>query len=61
MIASVVQIIVGLIVWKLVPDWIQVKGRKNKNLLKICLNIVGVLIIIFGIVSLLKSLFSLLF
>jgi hypothetical protein len=61
MISSVIQIIVGLLVWKIVPDWIQVKGRKQKDLIKICLNILGVIIIIFGIVSLLRSLFSLLF
>lgn len=58
MISSVIQIIIGLLVWKIVPDWIEVKSRKSKNLIKLCLNIIGIIIIIFGIVHLLKSLFS---
>lgn len=61
MILSIIQIIVGLLVWKIVPGWIQIKGRKNKNLVKLCLNIVGIVIILLGIVSLLKALFSLQF
>lgn len=56
--SSVIQIIVGLLVWKIVPDWIQVKGRKSKNFIKLCLNIIGVIVIIFGIISLLKILIS---
>lgn len=60
MISSVIQIIVGLLVWKVVPNWIEVKSRKSKNLVKIILNILGIIIILFGIVSLLKSVFSLL-
>lgn len=59
MISSVIQIIVGILVWKVVPDWIKVKGRKKKNFVKLCLNILGVVIIIFGIISFLKWIFSL--
>ncbi len=61
MISSIIQIIVGLLVWKIVPDWIEVKSRKSKNVVKIILNILGIIIILFGIVSLLKILFSSLF
>ena len=61
MISSIIQIIVGLLVWKIVPDWIEVKSRKSKNLVKIILNIIGIIIILFGIVSLIKTLFSTLF
>jgi hypothetical protein len=58
MISSIIQIFVGLLVWKLVPDWIDVKSRKSKNLVKIILNILGIVIILFGIVSFIKVLFS---
>lgn len=60
MIPSIIQIVVGLLIWKIVPDWIEVKSRKSKNLVKVILNILGVIIILFGIVSLLKSIFSML-
>jgi len=58
MMSSFLQIIVGFLVWKIVPGWIEVKSRKSKNLVKFILNILGVIIILFGIVSLLKSIFS---
>lgn len=61
MIGAVIQIIVGLLVWKMVPDWIEVKGRKQKNFIRLCLNIAGIVIILFGIVALLKALFSRIF
>jgi hypothetical protein len=60
MISSIIQIIIGLLVWKIVPDWIEVKSRKNKNMIRLSLNIIGVVIILFGIVSLIKSLISML-
>ncbi len=61
MISSVIQIIIGLLVWKIVPDWIEVKNRKSKSLVKLSLNIIGIIIILFGIVHLIRSLFSAIF
>lgn len=60
MISSIIQIIIGLLVWKIVPDWIEVKSRKSKNFIRLSLNIIGIVIILFGIVSLLKAFFSML-
>ena len=61
MISSIIQIIVGLLIWKIVPDWVEVKSRKSKSSIRLSLNIIGIVIILFGIVSLLRSLFSFLF
>ena len=61
MISSIIQIIVGLLIWKIVPDWVEMKSRKSKSSIRLSLNIIGIVIILFGIVSLLRSLFSFLF
>jgi hypothetical protein len=59
MVSAIIQIVVGLLIWKIVPDWINVKGRKKKNFIKLCLNILGVVIIIFGIISFIRWIFTL--
>jgi len=58
MVSALVQIVVGLILWKIAPTWIQTRSRKSKKLIKLCLNIIGIVIVFFGVVSLLKALFS---
>ena len=58
MVASLIQIVVGLIVWKLAPGWIQSGSRKSRDFVKLCLNIIGIVIVIFGVVSLIKALLS---
>jgi len=61
MASSIIMIIVGLLIWKIVPGWIQNGSRKNKNRTKLGLNILGILIVVLGIVSLFKTLISIFF
>ncbi|MEI6140606.1 MAG: hypothetical protein WCP85_15160 [Mariniphaga sp.] len=58
MLPSLVQIVVGLIVWKLAPGWIQSGSRKSRAFFKLCLNIIGIVIVIFGVVSIIKEVLS---
>ena len=58
MVSSLIQIVIGLIVWKLAPGWVQSGSRKSRDFVKLCLNIIGIVIVIFGIVSIIKTLLS---
>ena len=56
---GIFQIIIGLLIWKLMPRWIEYGDRKTRKYLKLGCNIIGVILVVLGIVSILTSLLKL--
>ena len=52
---GIFQIIIGLLLWKLVPRWIEYGDRKTREYLKLGCNIIGVILVVLGIVSILTG------
>lgn len=56
MIGAIIEIIIGLLVWQVVPGWIT-EGKKNvRDVIKLACNIIGVIMVIAGCYSLVLSL-----
>ncbi len=56
MVSSIIEIILGLIIWKIVPGWIT-EGKKNvRDIIKLACNIIGVIMVIAGCYSLVMAL-----
>lgn len=56
MVSSIIEIILGLIIWKIVPGWIT-EGKKNvRDIIKLVCNIIGVIMVIAGCYSLVLAL-----
>ena len=56
MIGSIIQIVLGLLLWKIIPGWIEYGDRKTREFIKLCCNIVGIIILLLGIISLFRPL-----
>ncbi len=57
MISSIIKILVGLFIWKVAPRLIEFGDKKMKSFVQISLNVIGVIIVIMGVLSLLSWLF----
>lgn len=58
MISTIIQIILGLFIWKVVPGWIEFGERKIREFIQLCCNIIGVVLVIFGIIGLARMLLT---
>lgn len=58
MMIALIQIVVGLFIWKIMPHWIQSGTRKNKQKIRFYLNIIGAIIVLIGIISIIRILFN---
>ena len=56
MISAVIEIILGIIVWTMVPGWITQGNKKTREILKLVCNIVGIIMVLAGGYSLLMAL-----
>lgn len=56
MIGSILQIIFGLFIWKIVPGWIEYGSVGTRNFIKLCCNIIGIIVLISAVITLLRSL-----
>ena len=56
MLGSIIEILFGLAIWKLLPSFIKTTKKKKKKVAFWC-NIVGAVIIILGCIHLLTSVF----
>jgi hypothetical protein len=56
MISAVVEIIIGLIVWKMVPGWITEGNKSARDVIKLACNIIGIILVIAGCYSLVITL-----
>lgn len=56
MIPALIEIILGIIVWKMVPGWIT-EGKKDiRDIIKLACNIIGIILVLAGGYSLIMSL-----
>ena len=59
MISAIIEIVIGFVVWKIVPGWIT-EGKKNvRDTIKLACNIIGVIIVVAGCYSLVMTLIGL--
>lgn len=58
MIGAIVEIIFGIVIWQLVPEWITEGDKNVRNAIKLICNIVGVILLLVGCYSLVMSLFG---
>lgn len=52
MIASIVIIAIGLVVWKLVPGWIEYGNHSIRQFIQLLCNIIGIIMVIAGAIDL---------
>lgn len=56
MIPAIIEIILGLVIWHVVPGWITEGSKGAKDVIRLACNIIGIIITIAGVVSLIRSL-----
>ena len=56
MISAIIEIILGIIVCKMVPGWITEGKKKNRDIIKLACNIIGIIMVLAGGYSLIMSL-----
>lgn len=56
MMSAIIEIIIGLVVWKIIPGWITEGNKSMRDVIKLACNIIGVIIVIAGCYSLIMSL-----
>lgn len=56
MVPAIIEIIIGLIVWKMVPGWITEGNKSARDIIKLACNIIGIILVIAGCYSLVISL-----
>ncbi len=56
MVSAIIEIILGIIVWKMVPGWITEGKKKNRDIIKLACNIIGIIMVLAGGYSLIMSL-----
>lgn len=55
-ISAIIEIILGLIIWKMVPGWITEGNKGTRDIIKLVCNIVGIIMVLAGCYSLVMSL-----
>lgn len=58
MISAIIEIILGIVVWQLVPGWITEGNKSARDVIKLACNIIGIILVIAGCYSLIMSLIS---
>lgn len=56
MVSAIIEIIIGLVIWKMVPGWITEGNKSTRDIIKLACNIIGVILVIVGCYSLVISL-----
>lgn len=52
MVPEIIKIILGLVIWKLVPGWITEGNNSLRDIIKLVCNIVGIIMVLVGCYSL---------
>lgn len=52
---AIIRIVIGYFLWRIVPGWITYGNKKTRDKIQLVLNIIGILLVLFGIISLIKS------
>lgn len=57
MVGGIIQIILGLFLWKVATGWIEFGSASLRSFVQLCLNVVGIILVIAGFVSIVQVLF----
>ena len=57
MLGSIIEIVLGLLIWKIVPGWITEGSASIRQIIRLGCNIIGIIVMLAGIVSLIRCLF----
>lgn len=52
---GIILIVVGVVVWKLLPGWISFNSRESREVTQQICNIIGIVFLIIGIVILVAT------
>lgn len=55
-ISAIIEILIGLVVWQIVPGWITQGSKNMRDIIKLACNIIGVVIVLVGCISLIRAL-----
>jgi hypothetical protein len=55
MISAIIEIILGVVIWQLVPGWITQGNRGAREAIKLVCNIVGIILVLAGCYSLIMG------
>lgn len=55
MVGAIIDIILGYIVLRYIPKWITLSSTKANEILRVCAIVIGLIMILSGIASLLKT------
>lgn len=55
MIGSIVTIVLGVVIWQMVPGWIETGNSSVRQTIRLVCNIVGIIMILFGAYDLIMS------
>lgn len=58
MVSAIIVIVIGLVIWKMVPGWITEGNKSARDVIKLACNIIGIILVIVGCYSLIMSLIS---
>ena len=56
MINAIIKILLGYLLARVIPQWIKYGNKKTRAYLQLICNVVGIILVILGVVSLIKSL-----
>ena len=56
MISAIIEIVIGLVIWKMVPWWITEGNKSTRDVIKLACNIIGIILLIAGCYSLVITL-----
>lgn len=59
MVGKIMLILLGLLIWKIVPGWIEYGNKKTRESIRLGCNIAGIALVIIGLFSLLMSILNL--
>ena len=51
MTSAIIEIILGAIIWKLLPSWISFNSKGAREVVQLVCNIIGVALLLIGVVS----------
>ena len=52
MTTAIIKIVLGLVIWKIVPGWITEGNKSVRDIIKLACNIIGVIMVLAGCYSL---------
>jgi hypothetical protein len=56
MLGAIIEIIIGLVLWRVVPGWITEGSQGARNFFRLAFNVVGIIVTIAGCISLITAL-----